>query len=265
VLFSYGPIKGAASLTLPAACEAPQSCPPTFQVQFGALDARLLQTAFLGAEKRSTLLSTLLDRLRPSTAPAWPQLEGTIKAESLLLGPVTLHEPVANIRTIAGGAEITGFDAGLLGGRVHGDGTFHTAATPKDKPSYVLEGQFEKLRPQAVGQLLGLRASGSSFDGNGKLALTGFTGDDLAASAKGSFHFEWQRGTLAASGSVPAPPALARFDRWSADAEIANGSLTLKESQARRGASNEPVQGSVSLAIPPKIAFPASKQTPAKH
>jgi hypothetical protein len=265
VVFSFGPLKGTASLTLPAACEAPQSCPPTFQVEFGALDARLIQTTFLGAEKRSTLLSTLLDRLRPSAAPAWPQLEGTIKAESLLVGPVTLHEPVANVRTVAGGAEITGFDAGLLGGRVHGNGTFHTAATPKDKPSYTLQGQFEQLRPQAVGQLLGLRATGSSFDGKGNLALSGFTGDDLAASAKGSLHFEWQRGSLAASGSAPVPPALVRFDRWSADAEIANGSLTLKDSQARRGASNEPIQGSVPLAIPPKIAFPASKQTPAKH
>jgi hypothetical protein len=265
VAFSYGPIKGTASVTLPAACEAPQSCPPTFQVQFGALDARLLQMTLLGAPKRGTLLSTLLDRLRPSAAPAWPQLQGTIKAESLLLGPVTLHEPVANIRTVASGAEIKAFDADLLGGRVHGGGTFHTAATPKDKPSYDLEGQFEKLSPQAVGQLLGLRASGNSFDGNGKLELSGFTGDDLAASAKGTFHFEWQRGTLAAYGSTPVPSALARFDRWSADAEIANGSLTLKESQARRGVSNEPVQGSVPLAVPPKIAFPASKQTPAKH
>jgi len=265
VVFSYGPLKGTASLTLPAACEAPQSCPPTFQIQFGALDARILQIAFLGAQKRSTLLSTLLDRLRPSAAPAWPQIEGTIKADSLLLGPVTLHEPVANVRTIAGGAEIIGFDAGLLSGRVHGGGAFHTAATPKDKPFYDLEGQFEKLSPQAVGQLLGLRATGNSFDGSGKLALSGFTGDDLAASAKGTLHFEWQRGTLAASGSTPAPAALTRFDRWSADAEIANGALTLKESQARRGASNEPVQGSVPLAIPPKIAFPASKETPAKH
>jgi hypothetical protein len=172
---------------------------------------------------------------------------------------------VANIRSVAGGAEITAFDAGLLSGRVHADGAFHTAATPKDKPSYVLQGQFEKLRPQAVGQLLGLRASGASFDGNGKLELSGFTGDDLAASAKGSLHFEWQRGSLAASGSTPAPSALSRFDHWTGDAEIANGSLTLKESQARRGSRIEPVQASVPLAIPPKIAFPASKETPAKH
>jgi hypothetical protein len=265
VVFSYGPLKGTASLTLPAACEAPQTCPPTFQIQFGALDAAVLQTAFLGAHQRGTVLSTLLNRLRPSAAPAWPQLEGTVKAESLILGPVTLHEPVANIRSVAGGAEITAFDAGLLSGRVHADGAFHTAATPKDKPSYVLQGQFEKLRPQAVGQLLGLRASGASFDGNGKLELSGFTGDDLAASAKGSLHFEWQRGSLAASGSTPAPSALSRFDHWTGDAEIANGSLTLKESQARRGSRIEPVQASVPLAIPPKIAFPASKETPAKH
>ncbi len=112
VVFSYGPVKGTANLSLPTACAASQPCQPRFQLQFGTLDAAVLQTAFLGAHERGTLLSTLLNSFRSTAAPAWPRLEGTVKAESLILGPVTLHEPVAAVSTIAYGAEITSIDAG---------------------------------------------------------------------------------------------------------------------------------------------------------
>jgi len=266
VVFSYGPLKGTASLSLPVACEAPQPCVPEFEIQFGALDAAVLQTSFLGAHERGTLLSTLIERLRPTAAPAWPRLNGTIKAESLVLGPVMLHEAAADISTVASGAEIKVFDAELLGGHIHGAGTFHAAQTPKDKPSYALEGQFEKLSPLALGQLLGLRSSGGVIEGNGKIELAGFTGDDLAASAKGTVHFEWHRGAVvASSGSAPVPPALARFDSWTADGEIANGSLTLKDNQVKHGIHTEPVQAAVTLAEKPKIAFPAIKPAQAKR
>jgi hypothetical protein len=264
VVFSYGPVKGTANLSLPAACAEPQPCTPHFQLQFGALDAAVLQTAFLGAHERGTLLSTLLNRLRPAAAPAWPRLEGTVKAESLILGPVTLHEPVATVSTLANGAQITAIDAGLLGGRVHGTGAYHAAVTAKDKPSYEFEGRLEKLSAPTVGKLLGLRSTGSAFEGNGKIELTGFTGSDLAASAKGALHFEWRHGTISStSGFVPLE--LTRFDRWTADAEIASGTLTLKENQVQRGAHTQPVQATITLADPPKIAFAAPRQTPAKR
>jgi hypothetical protein len=258
VVFSYGPVKGSATLSLPAPCDAPQSCPPAFQLQFGALDAAVLQTAFLGAHEPGTLLSTLINRLRPSAAPAWPQLEGTVKAESLILGPVTLQKLEATVSTLADGAEITAFDAALFGGYIHGTGTLHAAASAQDKPSYAFEAQLDRLSPPAVGQLLGLRCTGSAFNGNGKIELAGFTGNDLAASAKGAFHFEWHHGTVAAtSGFVP--PALTRFDRWTADAEIANGALTLKDNQVKRGAHTAPVQAAVTLADTPRVTFPAPK------
>lgn len=257
VAFSYGPLKGTASLSLPAACEASASCAPSFQVQFGSVEASVLQRAFLGAQKKGTLLSTLLERLRLRTVPAWPQLQGTVKAEALLLGPLTLRDAVVNISTLANGAQINSFDAGLFGGHVHASGALHTATTPQDKPSYAFAGQFEKLHPQAVGQLFGWRSSGSTFDGNGKVVLSGFTGDDLAASAKGSLHFDWQSGAISGANL---PSALLRFDHWTGDADVANGALVLKQSQAQRGAKSAPVQASVTLAIPPKIAFPAAKR-----
>jgi uncharacterized protein involved in outer membrane biogenesis len=258
VAFSYGPVKGTASLLLPAPCDAPQSCLPTFQVQFGALDAAVLQTAFLGAQAHGTLLSTLLNRLRSSAAPSWPQLEGTIKAESLALGPVTLHQLAATVSTLASGAQITAFDAALLGGHVHGSGTLHAAASAQDKPFYALEVQFDKLNPPALGQLLGLHCTGSAFDGNGKIELAGFTADDLAASAKGTLHFDWRHGTVTAtSGFVPQP--LARFDRWTADAEIMNGALALGANQVQHGSRFVPVQAAVPFARPLKAVFDAPK------
>lgn len=266
VAFSYGPVKGTAILNLPAACPVPENCPPRFMVQFGALDSGVLQAAFLGAHEPGTMLSTLIERLRPTTAPAWPRTEGTIKADSLVLGPVTLHSASASVVTSAKGAEITAFDAGLLGGHVHGTGTFHASGTATDKPAYTLEGQFEKLSPPALGQLLGERWTGGAFDGDGKLELTGFTGSDLAASAKGSLRFEWQHGAVSAQGGAGSiPAALARFDRWTAEAEIANGILTLKQNQVKRGAASVAVQGAVTLADAPKAVFIPVREAQAKR
>jgi hypothetical protein len=262
VTFSYGPVKGTASLSLPVVCDSLKPCLPSFQVQFGALDAAVVQTAFLGAHEKGTLLSTLIERLRPAAAPAWPLMNGTVKAESLLLGPVTLRNPEASVSTLARGAEINAFDATLLGGQLHANGSYRAAATAKDKPSYELEGQFDKLSPSLVGQLLGLRSTGKAFNGNGKIALTGFTGDDLSASARGALHFEWQRGTVVAASGVPS--ALARFDFWTGDAQIANGALTLKDNQVKRSARSAQVQATVTLAVPPRIVFPVSKAAPAK-
>jgi hypothetical protein len=266
VVFTYGPVKGTATLSLPTPCNPPQPCQPKFQVNFGALDAAVLQTAFLGAREPGTLLSTLIARLRPASPPAWPELEGSLSAQSLILGPVTFLNPTASLRTSVNGAEITAFNAGLLGGRVEGSGTLHNAGTVHDKPSYTLQGKFEKLSPPALGQVLGLRWSGGVFDGSGKVDLIGYTGDDLATSAKGDFHFEWQHGSVSPSaGSGPIPPILSRFDRWTADAEIDNGTLTLKQNAVKRATAEVPVQAAIALADPPKVTFTTQRTAPPKH
>jgi hypothetical protein len=263
VVFSYGPVKGTATLTLPTACALPQACQPSFQVQFGALDASVFQAAFLGAREKGTLLSTLIDRFRTTSTPPWPKLDGTVKADSLVLGPLSLRDVTASLSTLPNGASISAFDAALLGGRVHGSGSLHTAATAKDKPSYALEGQFEKLSPPLIGHLLGQRWNGGSVDGNAKIELSGFTGSDLADSAKGALHFEWPHG--AATGTAPLPAVLSRFDRWSADGVIANGNLTLQESQVKRGVNTQPVQAAITLTDPPKLTFAASNVASEKH
>ena len=259
--FSYGPVKGMATLNVPEICDAP--CLPHFEIQFGDLDAAALQAAVLGAHEPGTVISTLIQRLRLSNtkpAPPWPRAEGTITADSLVLGPVTMRDVTANLRTTASGAEFTSLDASLLGGQLHAAGTLETG----DKPAYTLTCDLGKLKPAAVGELLGVRSTGSTFAANGKIELSGFTSVDLAASAKGAMHFDWKLGSIApAPGASPVPAALTRFDRWTGDAEIANGAVTVKQNQAQQGARKRAVEATVTLDTTPKITFP--KEPPAKR
>ena len=257
--FSYGPVKGTASLALPDDCVAPLTCLPHFQIQFDDLDAEALQAAVLGAHERGTLLSTLLARLRPSSAPSWPRTEGQITAGSLVLGPVTLHDATAALRTTDTGVVLSSLDAALLGGRLHASGTFEAG----EVPAYNFKAELEKLSPAAVGQLLGWRSTGTKFDADGKIELSGFTAHDLAASAKGSLHFDWRHGSIApAPASDPIPAALTRFERWTGDAAIANGAVTIKQNLVQRGPRKHTVEATVTFTNPPKVVFP-KQATPA--
>lgn len=256
--FTYGPLKGTATLSVPAGCDAPASCPVRFQVAFGDLDAATVQTAILGARQKGTLLSDLINRLHPASSPQWPSLEGTVTADSLVLGPLTLKNVKAGVNLQPATTAITSFDAVLLGGSLHATGQFESG----DKPYYELSGDFAKIDPAAVGELLGETWRGGTFAANGKIELSGFTSDDLASSAKGTLHFEWRHGALAGDPSAPAD--LARFDRWTADAIVAKGKIALDKNEVAVGSRKRTVDASVTLEEPPKVTFPAPKPAQAK-
>lgn len=279
VEFTYGPLKGTAGLTLPAACvpeqTSQQPCRAQFQMQFADLDASAFESALLGARGKSTLLSDLIERLHPSSAPSWPQLEGIVTADSLVLGPVTLQSVVASLRIVPTGAEITSFDATIFGGRVHLAGTLTKPANDQDKPDYSLAGDFQDLNAAGLGRYLGLRWTGASLSGNGSLEFSGYTDADLASSAKGDLHFECGQGSISNARSavvdgaikpVSIPAALARFDRWSADANIENGTLELGENTAFAGARKRSVEAILTFGDPPQLSFPPPKDIrPAKR
>ena len=95
------------------------------------------------------------------------------------------------------------------------------------------------------------------------MALSGFTAEDLAASAKGTMHFDWTHGAIAAAPDVPVPPVLNRFRQWTADAEIAKGNVTLKENEVWQGARKSAVDASISFGDPPRMTFAAPKRAQA--
>jgi len=267
VVFTYGPVEGTATLTLPADCAS--ACTPRFTVDFGSLDAGGLEAAILGAHEKGTLLSELISRLsskKSSTGSPLPRGEGTAKAETLLLGPLTLHDATAALSLTDTGAEVTGFNATVLGGRVQGTGTIQAAGGDHDKPAYTVEASFEKLKPEEVGELAGSRWRGGELNASGKVELSGFTGEDLASSAHGTLHLDWRHGSLAAEGEAgTVPAALAHFDRWTADAEIANGAITLKGNTVRLGPRNGIVDGTLAFGDPAKLTLATPKGTLAKR
>ena len=69
--------------------------------------------------------------------------------------------------------------------------------------------------PLSLGALLGLRWAGAPLNGNGKIELSGYTGEDLAASAQGALHFECRRGAI---GNQPSKSSKAELfpRRWAA-------------------------------------------------
>jgi len=274
IAFSYGPVKGTASLSVPLDCPVelaePQPCPVQFQMQFGDLDAGLLESALLGAQEKTTMLSDLIRRLHPSASPPWPALEGTVNADSLVLGPVTLQEVSAAVRVVPSGVEIAGLDAGLFGGSIHVAGSLLKPASDQDKPAFTFEGGFQKLDVTSIGALLGLRWAGAPLNGNGKIELSGYTGKDLAASAHGALHFECGRGAIGnqpseSSKAERVPAALGRFNAWTAEANLANGGLTLDQNLVSAGARKQSVQATVTFSDPPAVSFAAPKQIAAKH
>jgi AsmA family len=274
VEFNYGPLKGTATITAPLHCPSdqpvPQPCPAIFQMHFTDLDAAAFETALLGAHEKSTLLSDLIERFHPSSAPPWPRLDGTVAADSLVLEPVTLHKATISVRILPDSAEITNFDAALLGGTVHATGRLDKPATDQDKPDYSFDVDCRKLSAPNVGALLGLRWAGGAFDVGGHIELSGYSDRDLAASAKGTLHFDWRRGAIGNQPSAnlkaaPIPKLLGRFDRWTGDAAIANGAITLGQNQVVSGARKQPVNATVTFGDPPIVSFAAGKSAPAKH
>jgi len=256
--FIYGPLKGTATLTVPRACETLDPCPlqplPSFDVQFTDLDAAVVQTAILGAHEKGTLVSDLLKRLRNSPAPLLPQLEGTVTADSLILGPVTVENAKAQLKIAPTGIEITALDGKMLGGGLHATGALVTG----DKPDYTITAVLQNLNPTAVGQLIGQNWRGGTLDANGNVELAGYTGSDLASSAKGTLHFEWRNGAASGAGS---PPELDHFDRWNADAEIADGKVTFGKNELAQGSHKRAIAAAVVLAEQSKSIF-GSQVTP---
>jgi hypothetical protein len=72
-----------------------------------------------------------------------------------------------------------------------------------------------------------------------------------------------QNGTSSETDAIPEP--LTRFDRWTADADIANGTATLKDNEVQQGARKRKVEGALTFGDPPKVSFAAPKETQARR
>jgi hypothetical protein len=246
VAFTYGTVKGTATLELPRVCADPETCPPSFTAHLDALDAADLQ-ALLGSRGKGTLLSSVLARFKSSNAVQWPQINGRLQVDALSLEPFLLNDVSAGLRFTESGTEVSSFQGKLMGGNVNGTALLQ----PAGNPGYTLKATFTDLNPQQVAQLIGQRWSGGSINGDADLAMSGLTSADLGASAKGTLHFDWRNG----STTGPAPATLTHFDRWTGEAAIANGEVALGNNDAQHGNHKSTVQATVKLGNPARLTF----------
>ena len=248
--FTYGTLKGGLTATAPTGCaqgdenELPEAgCAPQIQLRFPALDAGALQVALLGAPEAKSLLSPLMDRMRSADKVAWPQTDFMVSADSLVLGPVTVHKANAKLHQHNGTLTIDGLDADLLGGHTHVSGELSANG---DLVDYSLTISASDLNPAQVGQLRGGGWTGQTLSASGRVELTGATAHDLAAAAKGTLDFDWKRGGV--------NPELARFEHWSGTATLAGGALQLGANQLTQAGHSLTVKGSIPLSGPAKLS-----------
>jgi uncharacterized protein involved in outer membrane biogenesis len=248
VSFQYGPIRGTASLETFPNCEE-ERCAPKLELRFSDLDASALQAALLGARKQDSAFASLVARFTQNRTRLWPKLDGTIRADSILLGPVQLQNASIAFRVLPASAELTSIDGGLLGGDLHATGRIINA----DKPVYSIEGTFSNITGQALCHLLELQCGGGPIDGKGKVELSGFAATELAASASGTVYYDWRHGSVNGPSPEQIPKELSRFDRWIVDGTIANGTLTLSRSSVQRGAASSETEATVTFGNPPTL------------
>jgi hypothetical protein len=294
--FTYGALEGTASVTGAEAGCAGDACLPQVQIHLAATDAATIEGALLGAPEKKSLLSPLIDRMRSSQHASWPSVRVNVQADSLVLGPVTLHNPVFAMKLASKEMMLESWQANLLGGMAKGDGS---AAWNGNQLTYKLTGDFSGLSGAQLGALLGHSPkaakpesgetddtdekpaaavnagvwAGGPVDGSGKIELSGLTEKELAASAAGTLHFHWVKGSLpvsaasAAAGSDTAqtPTAASKgvqavhFDAWTGDATIGGGKIVLGSNTLNQSKHASAVVGDIPFGGPARLMITQGK------
>ena len=259
--FSFGTakdaLKGSAHVTAWPGCKA-SDCRTHAQIQFAALDAGQMQNALLGAPAQKSLLSPIIDRMRSPDRPKWPPVTLEVAADTLLLGPVTLHQPSARIRLEERDIVLEHWEAVLLGGSASGTGNFTWTS---DSPHYSLEGSFTAINPTQLGSLLQSPWSAASakslLSGSGSVQLSGLSPKELAASTIGDFKFNWPHGALPLTQNVTehAKEEPVHFDLWTGAVTLKDGKAQLGENVMLQGKRSTPVSGSFPLSGPVKLSL----------
>ena len=234
VAFRFAGMAMRGAIDDPTVCIQPAACPATFALQPGELNAAAVESALAG--KRQGFFGQMMADLGEGQQVAWPPLHGTIQIPQLNLGRLALHGVAATV-TVAGNAlHLDSLDAAALGGSLHARGDVTIVG---GTPHWSLDVRWMGVKASETAVLFNERWGTGTANGEARLTMSGYRTADLASSTAGTFQLLWQKGGL--SGA----PALAHFDRWSADGTIGNRSLTLTDSTVTTGGRNRTVEGTV--------------------
>ncbi len=233
------------SVSEPIPCSAP-SCVREFSISTPQLDAAALQSAVMGAGERGEFLQQILARLDRNKIE-WPALNGSIRAATFTLGPLALHDASCEIRIEGRQIQFKSIEAHSLNGILQANGTMDaTGSTPR----YTFDVQLLHASAAGLATLWHEPPLTGTVSATTHLELSGYSTEDLAQSAQGTFHWDWTQGT-----TTLIPAALTHFDHWSADGTIRNKQLIFDQSQIVRGPVRQTVSGSISFDRKPNLTI----------
>jgi len=220
--FARIPFDGSVSWQTPCpASNAP--CARSFALHFSRLDTGRLQAAL----RQGSGDAGLLDRINPfaAGAPALPAISGTVRADELSAGRLTIRNAVLRLRLKGRSARLLDISGDIFGGTVTGIAGEHSAGWARwgdGAPAYALSVVLRHLQPNQVGALWRHEWGGGAADVELNLKTQGWTAADLAQNARGKFALDWRRGTLpAATGPT------VEFQRWQSKGAITADGLVL--------------------------------------
>jgi hypothetical protein len=156
----------------------------------------------------------------------------------LTAGKLVVHEAVGAVDVSGNSITIRSLNGRVASGTLHLAGSVNASG---DQPEYKLDLQVTNASPSALATLFEEHWGSGAANFSAQLRMSGFDTQELASSAKGTLHWNWTK------GSLPAETPLVHFDEWSADAAIADSTITITHSLLARGQEAVPLSGTISF------------------
>jgi hypothetical protein len=225
------------SLTSPVPCNSP-ACIREFSLSMPQLDAAALQSSLMGGGEHGEFLQQILETFG-RTKIQWPALNGTIRAAIFTLGALTLRDASCSLHIEGRHVQFTSVEAHALNGILEANGSMDATGR---SPHYSIDARLLHANTAGLATLWREPPLSGTITANTHLELAGYSTDELAQSAQGTFHWDWTQGML-----TLVPAALTHFDHWSADGTIKNRQFSLTDSQVVRGPIKQTVAGTISF------------------
>ncbi len=241
---SYGKLEAQGTLEYPTVCTEGAPCGGRFSLTTAALDLGALQSALLGSSEGGELLRQILDRIDRHPAK-WPDLSGTVQVGELSVGKLMVRDATGAIDVGGNLIKIRSLNGHVANGTIHVAGVVDASG---DAPDYQLDAQVTNAAPSALAGMFDERWGSGVANFSTQLRMSGFDAQELARSATGTLHWNWTKGGLAAEAPLPvAAQPFMHFDQWSADAAIADSTITITHSLLARGKEAIPLSGTISF------------------
>jgi hypothetical protein len=241
---SYGKLEAQGTLEYPTVCTGSTPCAGRFSLTTAALDLAALQSTLLGSSGGGELLRQILDRIDRHPVK-WPDLSGTLQIGELSIGKLVVRDAIGAIDVSGNLIKVRSLSGHLANGTMHLAGVVDASG---DQPDYRLDVQVTNAAPSALAGIFDERWGSGVANFSTQLRMSGFDAQELARSATGTLHWNWTKGGLAAETPLPvAAQPFVHFDQWSADAAIADSTITITHSLLARGKEAIPLSGTISF------------------